>query len=175
MNRALLGRTTAAFCVAFALGATAIGGASAKLGGDPAEAAPAKAPKLSNKNIIIVLTRAKRGRLNQKAAEPTLSPVAFSKELGKTFTDDDGAPSAHTRPVPLPQTGNLASGFVAKVDGLGDLCAFALGGLDFTGNGGADGLDAKAAVIMCARDGAGLERLSSPARIAQRLGLLQAK
>ena len=66
MNRALLGKTTAAFCVAFALGATAIGGASAKLGGDPAEAVPAKAPKLSNKNSIIVLARAKRGRLNQR-------------------------------------------------------------------------------------------------------------
>ena len=171
MSRAPLGKITAAFCVALELGATTIGGASAKLGGDPAEAAPVKVSKLSNKNSIIVLTRAKRGRLNQRAAEPTLSPVAFSKELGKTFTDDDGAPSAHTRPVPLPYTGNLASGFVANVDGL---YAFALAGLDFTGNGGADGLDAKAAVIMCARDRAGLERISSPARVAQRLGLLQA-
>lgn len=151
-------KATAAGCLAFTLGLTAINGASAKLGDGSAEAAPQKVPKLNNKNSIIVLTRAKRGRLNRKAAETTLSPVAFSKELGKTFTDDDGAPSAHTRPVPLSQSGNLAGGFVAKVDGPGDLCAFALGGLDFSGNGGAERLDAKVAVIMCARDRAGLER-----------------
>jgi len=105
MNRAVLGKKTAAFCVALALGAITIGGASAKLGGDPAEVVPVTVPKLSNKNSIIVLARAMRGRLNQRAAEPTLSPVAFSNELSKTFTDDDGAPSAHTRPVPRPQTG----------------------------------------------------------------------
>ena len=104
-----------------------------------------------------------------------MSPVAFSKEFGKTLTDDDGAPSAHTRPVPLSQTDRLASGFVAKVDGPEDLSDFTLSRLDFTGNGEADGLDAKAAVIMCARDRSGIEKNSSPARVARRLGLLQVK
>ncbi len=171
----MVSKAAIAVVIAAGVAAAAVGGANARIGSDPTEAAPASLPKLSNKNSIIVLTRAKRGRLNESAAKPTLSPVAFSKELGRTFTDDDGDPSAHTRPVPLPQTGNLASGFVAKVDGLGDLCAFALGGLDFTGNSGADGLDAKAAVIMCARDRAGLERISDPHRVAKRLGLLQGK
>lgn len=165
------------FALALALAiASIVDTASAKLGNriDPGTK-QTTSPKLSKKNSIIVLTHAKRGRLNARAVEPTVSPVAFSKELGRTFTDDDGAPSAHSRPVPLPTTGNLASGFVAKVDGLGDLCAFAVGGLDFTGNGGSDGLDAKAAMIMCAKDQAGLARLTDPLRVAERLGLLQPK
>ncbi len=128
MSLALLGKTDAACVLALALGAATLSGASAKLGGDPAEATPAQVPRLSNKNGIILLTRAKHGRLNQKAADPTLSPVAISKELGKTFIDDEGEPPAHTRPVSLLQTDNLASRLVAKVDGLENLCAFALGG-----------------------------------------------
>ena len=43
MAPASLRKITAAFCDALTLGATALGGASAKLDGDPAEAAPAKA------------------------------------------------------------------------------------------------------------------------------------
>jgi len=75
----LLSKTAAACVEDTEQGAVTLNGASAKLGGDPAEAIPKKIPKFSIQNRIILLTRAKRGRLNQKAAEPTLSRVAFLK------------------------------------------------------------------------------------------------
>lgn len=126
----------------------------------------------SGKSVMIV-TRARKGRLQQDAAASAVYEDAFSIALGRTFQPDGGPLALHSTPVPLPRRGALASGFVAAVDGYGGRCGFAIGGLDFSGRGGAEGLDASAALIFCAKDKADLQRLATPERIARRIAQLR--
>mgnify|MGYP006878988606 CR=1 FL=1 len=121
---------------------------------------------------VMVVTRARQGRLREAAAAPALSVEAFSIALGRTFGPEGGPLAAHAKPWPLPQSGPLAGGFVAAVDGFGGRCGFAIGGLDFSGKSGAEGLDAAAALIFCAQDAAALRRISAPEEIAAKLAKL---
>lgn len=154
---------------------------AAGLGGGSAMAAPraeedrhAKAADpiqtlADSRKSVVVVTRAKHGRLQAEVAAPALSADAFSVALGRTFGARGGVLASHSRPRALPARGALAGGFVAAVDGYGGRCGFAVGGLDYSGNGGAHGLDAAAAVIFCAVDQATLKTLATPEWIASKI------
>jgi hypothetical protein len=118
------------------------------------------------------MTRPWTGRLTQSAAASALSVKEFSKALGRTFSSDDGAMASHSAPRPLPAQGPLATGFVAAVDGYQGRCAFAIGGLDYSGKGGSEGLDASAALNFCASSLIKLWQCAQPAVVARKLARL---
>jgi|GEM_PF-3117608 len=124
---------------------------------------------------VLVVTRAKRGRLQPAAAASAMDVDAFSLALGRTFSRKEGQLAGHSRPARLPKEGPLASGFVATVDGFGGLCGFAIGGLDYSGAGGEQGLDASAALIFCAESPELLRKMAKPAIVAARIARLPAK
>lgn len=118
---------------------------------------------------VVVVTRAKGGFLKDQAAAPALSPRAFSIILERTFSGGKGARIKHSEPTPLPTDGAVAGGFVAAVEGYDGRCGFAIAGLDFSGAEGADGLNALAAAIFCARDAETLAKLAEPKGLAAKL------
>ena len=139
----------------------------------PADEGGKAAKSLADDNkTVLVVTRAKQGRLKRASAASAWDVEAFSLALGRTFarTGDDLA--AHTTPLPLPTGGALAAGFVAKVKDFGGRCGFAIGGLDYTGKLGADGLDASAALIFCAESAEKLQEMAEPSMVAARLATL---
>lgn len=127
---------------------------------------------IAGQKSVMVVTRAKDGRLQPDAAASATSAKAFSIALGRTFATEGEPLAAHSRPLPLPQQGALASGFVAAVDGYDGRCGFAIGGLDYSGNGGADGLDASAALIFCAPTAAHRANWATPTRVAAHIAKL---
>lgn len=124
---------------------------------------------------VMIVTRAKTGRLHRQAAAAAVYEDAFSIVLGRTFQVKGGDLAGHSAPLALPPTGPVAGGFVAAVDGYGGRCGFAIGGLDFSGQGGVDGLDASAALIFCAESKADFLRLATPELIAGRIARLRQK
>ncbi|MGZ0186934.1 MAG: hypothetical protein ACKVH0_02840 [Alphaproteobacteria bacterium] len=141
----------------------------------PSDGATAKDPiqaLADSQKSVVVMTRPRKGRLPQSAAASALSVKEFSKALGRTFSGDDGAMASHSAPRPLPAQGPLATGFVAAVDGYEGRCAFAIGGLDYSGKGGAEGLDASAALIFCASSPIKLWQHAQPAVVARKLARL---
>lgn len=154
-----------------ALVVTAPAFAAPHAGGEPGRnVAYDPVQELANaRKSVVVVTRSKSGALNAKAAAPALSVDAFSATLGRTFAMESGRTISHTEPVALPAKGAVTGGFIASVKGYGGRCGFAIGGLDFSGNGGAEGLNAMAAVIFCAGDADGLAELAEPDRILRKL------
>ncbi len=124
---------------------------------------------VQNGKSVLVVTRAKSGRLPAVAAAPAISAAQFSAALTRTFQEKVALFGGHATPRPLPPQGPLASGFVAKVRGFGGRCGFAIGGLDYSGKAGVDGLDASAALIFCADSPLELAEFAAPGRIAAKI------
>jgi len=137
---------------------------------DPRDAAAERALQAlaAEHKSVLVVTRARTGRLRPEAAAAATSPQAFSRALAETFAGPGGDLAHHSEPLALPAHGALATGFVATVEGFDGRCGFAVGGLDFTGQGGAGGLDASAALIFCVESRDAMLR-ATPRRIAERI------
>ncbi len=127
---------------------------------------------VSGRRSVLVIARASGGRIEPATAASAMSVKVFSTMLGRTFSPDGGGPAGHSEPAPLASRGPVASGYVAIINGSKGRCGFAIGGLDFSGKGGAEGLDASATMIFCAKNEGRLDRRALADRVAAQLAQL---